>query len=77
MAGDEMGVSVDDSASSTENVNPLKPCWSATRCNWRVSPLIQAVLDIIAWTIGITLALYIRLDFNPLPIERDGLPSSW
>ncbi|MEZ5308982.1 MAG: polysaccharide biosynthesis protein, partial [Microthrixaceae bacterium] len=39
----------------------------------RVSPLIQAVLDIIAWTVGITLALYIRLDFNPLPIERDGL----
>lgn len=39
----------------------------------RISPLIQAVLDIIAWTFGITLALYIRLDFNPLPVEKDGL----
>ncbi|MEI2640586.1 MAG: nucleoside-diphosphate sugar epimerase/dehydratase [Microthrixaceae bacterium] len=74
MAGDEMGVSVDDSASSTENVNPLKALLVRYEVQLaRVSPLIQAVLDIIAWTVGITLALYIRLDFNPLPIEREGL----
>ena len=39
----------------------------------RFSPMIQAVLDIAAWTAGITMACYIRLDLNPLPLERQGL----
>ncbi|MCB1256303.1 MAG: hypothetical protein KDB26_04315, partial [Microthrixaceae bacterium] len=39
----------------------------------RFSPLIQAILDILAWTAGVTIAVYIRLDFHPLPIEKDGL----
>lgn len=39
----------------------------------RFSPLIQALLDISAWTAGITMACYIRLDLNPLPLEKQGL----
>lgn len=39
----------------------------------RFSPFIQAVLDIGAWTAGVTMAYYIRLDLNPLPLEQQGL----
>ena len=39
----------------------------------RFTPLAQMVLDVSAWAVGISLAVYLRLDFAPLPAERTGL----
>ncbi len=39
----------------------------------RLSPWVQAALDIAAWAVAITLAVYLRLDFAPLPAEKAGL----
>lgn len=39
----------------------------------RFTPLAQMVLDVLAWAVGITVAVYLRLDFHPLPVEKSGL----
>lgn len=39
----------------------------------RLAPVVQAIADVIAWAAAITLAVYIRLDFRPLPSEKAGL----
>jgi FlaA1/EpsC-like NDP-sugar epimerase len=39
----------------------------------RFTPIGQVVLDVAAWAVGVSVAVYLRLDFNPLPTEKAGL----